>query len=199
MYKSKPILFKPEMLKAILEGRKQITRRIAKTQHNPYGKGDGLLWVKERTWWEHGKDFTNVAYYDGTLKSLKTKEVWKIPDWKPDNKDIWKSRSSMFMPKNVARLWLRIEQVRKERLQDISEADAIKEGILFYKDPTKTKRFRDYLANGKEYGHPDHDYATFSTAKESFASLWESINGKGSWKQNPFVWRIAFEPILCYC
>ena len=77
------------------------------------------------------------------------------PPWKP----------SIFMPRSASRITLKLTSVRVERLQDISEEDAIAEGIK-----------RGPL-----------------TAKAAFRELWESIKGHGSWDLNPWVWVLAFE------
>jgi hypothetical protein len=73
------------------------------------------------------------------------------------------------MPRWASRITLEIEAVRVERLQDISDHDAICEGIPDYPDFSLDS--------------PVHDYS----------ALWESINGRGSWDRNPWVWVIQFK------
>lgn len=91
-------------------------------------------------------------------------------NWKP----------SIFMPRWASRLTLRIVSVRVERLNKISEQDAIAEGIEV-----------------DSCGHairPDDD-VNWGGAVGAFCELWESINGQGSWEKNPYVWCISFEVI----
>ena len=77
------------------------------------------------------------------------------------------------MPRWASRITLEIVNVRVERLQDISEADAIAEGT-----PGGHGAIQGYGYNG--------------TPSEHYRSLWESINGPGSWDSNPWVWVVAF-------
>jgi len=122
----------------------------------------------------------------------------------------WKWKPSIFMPKEACRLFLKVTDVKVERLQDISESDAIAEGIeSFYNKLFKQTRYRDYY-DGKRR-HRDFDMYP-ETAKSvgfshyggnpwpdwkdpisSFCSLWQSINGKQSWEANPWVWVYKFE------
>ena len=93
------------------------------------------------------------------------------------------------MPKEAARIWLRVTDVRVERLQDITPKDAKNEGVgdLFYDD----------------IGYSDKDYGTevdpeYGVAKEQFAWLWDSTIKKAAldcygWDANPWVWVIEFE------
>ena len=85
------------------------------------------------------------------------------------------------MPKEACRIRLLVEDVRVERLQDMSEEDAIAEGI-------------EYMDNQfvEDYDEPLRIYCDYSdkesvllVAKSSYKTLWESINGKGSWEKNP--------------
>jgi hypothetical protein len=92
----------------------------------------------------------------------------------------WKP--SIFMPKNIAQLWDRITEIRVERLQDISEEDAIAEGLI--KFPYKAD-FAYTWKHGDNHG--------YGTAVGAYRSLWESINGPGSWELNPWVWVIKTE------
>jgi hypothetical protein len=93
----------------------------------------------------------------------------------------WK-RPAIFMPRAAVRIWLEVVSVRIERLQDISEADAIAEGI----EQSGNCNWRDYM---------DHPYNDFTSARRSYRSLWESINGKDDWASNPLVWAIEFKRI----
>jgi hypothetical protein len=94
-------------------------------------------------------------------------------------------RPSIFMPRWASRIALEIVQVRVERLQDISEQDAIAEGAMYH--------------DGGGIGHSGwrHDFKdVFSSAKASFCYLWDSINDKRfPWTSNPWVWVLAFRKV----
>lgn len=181
-----PILFSTPMVLAILEGRKTMTRRIVKLKpfnekhsrpksvpffdHStnsisifPYGKIGDILWVKE----------TFTEYFPGEFeyKAGFTDEPIK---WKP----------SIFMPKAAARIFLKITDIRVERLHDITEEDAKHEGLF-----EENKKWLNY------YRTPSaaNCISNFSNAKDSFQSLWNLINGTDSWHANPWVWVISFE------
>ena len=87
------------------------------------------------------------------------------------------------MPKEAARIWLKVTDVRVERLQDITEAEAILEGAT----------------NNIAFIHsPDNEYDHIHTAREHFIDIWNSTIKKGDldkygWDANPFVWVIEFE------
>lgn len=94
---------------------------------------------------------------------------------------------SIYMPKWAARIWEEVVSVRVERLQDITEEDAIAEGIepdvtglSLTEDGREVMNYYNYAKEGYRYVPPI----------ESYKSLWESINGPGSWDLNPWVWRI---------
>jgi hypothetical protein len=108
------------------------------------------------------------------------------------------------MPRKASRLTLEIVSVRVERLQDISEEDAMAEGVLPLPDdrsevefdkslcPTcgGTGLYTAFASNGGAM--PDTDCSDCDTFKKRYAILWESINGPGSWALNPYVWKIEF-------
>lgn len=208
MQKTKPILFSTTMVKAILEGRKTQTRRVIKPQPGkdtnvsfmpnppldwcgkwfpykweteegesiskrcPYGNIGDILWVRE-TW----------QYTDSSI-NIQPGYVYRAtdPDW--ESMEVWKWKPSIFMPKSAARIFLKITDVKVERLQNISEEDAIKEGV---KIDSEGYECWDYLKNF---------YGGFCFSPEqSFESLWQKINGTESWKSNPFVWVIEFKRI----
>jgi len=194
--KEKPILFSTPMVKAILEDRKNMTRRVFKNQmkkyagyrnqcaevldesreplsekefyevYSPYCKGD-ILWVRE-TW--------NYIPTVGHLHEPFAKYVYKAHDYiKVD----WQWRPSIFMPRKAARILLVVTDVRVERLHDITEEDAIHEGV------TCSTVCKDYCAPVEPLG----------TRKCAFHKLWNFLNGKREfgWDKNPWVWVIQFE------
>ena len=92
------------------------------------------------------------------------------------------------MPKKACRLFLKISNVRAERLKEISENDAIAEGIS-----RSGNLYFDYLRYVKEL--PREPFYRELNPKMSFMTLWCKINGVDSWESNPWVWVIDFERI----
>ena len=103
---------------------------------------------------------------------------------------------SIHMPKIAARLWLEITAIRVERLQDISEADASAEGVASVGvtdgKGNDSVRYQDYLQR-YDIDHPLHKWCY--SPKDSYKTLWESINGRVSWAENPYVWAITYKRI----
>ena len=88
------------------------------------------------------------------------------------------------MPKAYARIFLKVTNVRVERLQDISEEDAIAEGIIRVGDGWKDYSYKK-----------ENDAYRYRTPKQSYETLWNSINGKDAWEQNPYVFVYEFERV----
>lgn len=205
--KERPILFSGEMVRAILDGRKTQTRRLVKPQPTitfkdndiaiwddpktistrtwngsegfndfcPYGQVGDRLWVRET--WACLKPNSNETGNINSIHTIAYKATDKYPDgikWKP----------SIHMPRTASRITLEITGVRVERLQDISEEDAIAEGIEPSFMWTGVQRYKSYTSK-------THDL----TPILSFMSLWKSINGNDSWELNPYVWVIEFKQI----
>lgn len=204
----KQILFNTEMVRAILDGRKTCTRRVIKPQ--PYGKCTYPLGFvtdstekKEVGCFGFGIDeyggsiqYAKPSYQPGDI--LYVRETWKnapngyyyYEDWQRDDiADVTKWKPSIHMPKEAARIWLKVMDVRVERLQDITPKDAENEGVgnLFYED----------------IGYSEKNYGTevdpeYGIAKEQFSWLWDSTIKKSDldrygWEANPWVWIIKFE------
>lgn len=186
--REKPILFSTPMVKAILDDRKTQTRRVIKPQPGdhpdddgymssilnrcPYQVGD-ILYVRE-TWADlRGMGFGNDPRTDKPWNFAYKADI--KPGSESDRARIdfgVKWRPSIHMPKEAARLLLTVKGVKVERLQDITEEDALKEGCLLV-----------FL-----------DGAVVISAKGKFHALWDSINGKKHpWGSNPYVWAISFE------
>jgi hypothetical protein len=101
----------------------------------------------------------------------------------------WKRwRPSIHMPRWASRITLEIKSIRVERLQDISRDDALAEGIERWDDTASITPYRNYRK-----GEPGEMNLHCSTPERSFMTLWESINGPGSWDANPWVWVVHFE------
>jgi hypothetical protein len=229
----KPILFSGPMVRAILEGRKTMTRRFCDTwgEHlhngkklcdwdlssapyplqedhlpvrrwrgykepkvgdwvqdiqthvddhatfpirNPYGQLGDRLWVRETFALEVPGCDRGVSYRADHIDPSGDAGPLK---WKP----------SIFMPRWASRITLEITNVRVERLQDISEEDAIAEGV----EQLSASVWRNYFED-----------CALCSATHSFSSLWQSINGKNrpggewdAWESNCWVWAVRFHMI----
>lgn len=110
----------------------------------------------------------------------------------------WHKRLARFMPRTACRLRLTVTDVRVQRLQDISEEDAKAEGLkCLSKDGGQVWKWGIPDADG-EPGNDDHGWHwhEWSTSPaEAYRTLWESINGPGSWDANPWVWAYTFERV----
>ena len=101
----------------------------------------------------------------------------------------WYKRPSLFMPRDASRILLEVENNRIERLQDISEADAIAEGIYCYGEPAPG------LFLYKNYTVPESEDVGIIEAVSSYETLWQSINGPESWSNNDYVTATSFRRI----
>jgi len=139
----------------------------------PYGKVGDLLWVRE-SFYKHSQN-GNLFYYAADYVN---NEAWIHTSWK--------KKPSIHMPKAAARIWLQISDIKIERLKDISEQDAIAEGV---------ERIADGFKNYAKLPKLISTLQCFDTAYVSFLSLWESINGYESSELNPWVWVITFKRV----
>lgn len=204
----KPILFNTEMVRAILDGRKSCTRRLVKLQPDekhiyplgfvtdstekkevgcfgfgideyggsiqyvkpPYQPGD-ILYVRE-TW----SEWTDGYVY----------KAWNEPFPQAGQMPIMKWHPSIHMPKEAARIWLKVTGVRVEQLQDMKDEDCEKEGLEnFCKKCSALFSECDACLND-------------GGIKEDFKELWNSTIKKSDidtygWGANPWVWVIEFE------
>lgn len=205
--KERPILFSAPMVRAILDGRKTQTRRIVKNigvapgigevlkgsddtaewpDYCPHGKVGDRLWVRE-TWQGPILDDDEFEEYrrDGKERFINPHYcVYRATDQLDaidvdDNELKW--RPSIHMPRWASRILLEITNIRVERLNDISEEDAIAEGIKNYE-------------NGC-YGLDDPGSCMGVKPSIAYMRLWNHINGQGSWDLNPWVWCLTFRII----
>lgn len=200
----KPIIFGLESVDAILAGRKTQTRRVLKDRvltqppyffdhisydlgypaslghawagfryegqdadasalylKCPYGKPGGRLWVRE-AWCDISGDDDKLAVVRSECEGLE--------------REVFRWQSPIYMPRWAATLTLEITDVRVERLQDITAADCMAEGVI--KDPLTVKHRQD-IAIGR------------------YAEAWDSLNAKRGFpfESNPWVWVIEFKPV----
>ena len=177
-----PILFNGEMVRAILDGRKTVTRRVVKHPFEvhpngyitkprgnerlcpcepPYQPGD-ILYVRE-TWCKNA-DFEE--YYYAANRETGVCAPYGLK-WHP----------SIHMPNEAARIWLKVTDVRVERLQDMTGQDILREGVNCHV-------------------HPEAHYFD-GNQKMMFAELWDSTIKKTDmyrygWDANPWAWAIEF-------
>ena len=147
--------------------------------HIGYAVGD-RLWVKE-TW----APLDACTHNDPGTQALADNGFYRADDGTVGG-EISKWRPSIFMTRNRSRITLIVTDVRVQRLQDCSEADAVAEGI-----------WRDTIPDGlipggnTSFGFSGH--SGFSTAVSAYQCLWDHINGAGAWDANPWVVAVSFD------
>jgi len=147
---------------------------------NPYGKAGDRLYIKE------GVIVTAPAWTAITGKPDGTLLGYYMDGRRVEN--AWDKRlTAMFMAKRYARTWLEITDVRVQRVQEISEEDAIAEGI-------QRQALPDLKGNHFHWGDKTKDRC--KTAVEASRGLWDSINGKKHlWSSNPYVWCLTYRRV----
>jgi hypothetical protein len=169
----------------------------------PYGNPQGTptrYYPKERVWVTHIDDndinqITARILYSAEGIYRESREVVLTLDdyYRLVSRRDWRKPSSpMFMLRSFARTWLPGVRTWPERLGEMSEADALAEGIEL--DPEMMPfGYRDeFIGNPcwRDYLNGGHDL----TPVQSYASLWDSINGRGAWNPEQWVWAIEFQP-----
>lgn len=211
MPNERPILFSAPMVRAILEGRKTQTRRICKPAFDGFNwaasvhpDGAATGWI---AWWPKAVEAEETAKrYPGAEgfpcpwgwigDRLWVKETFRQAsgawgehqrgaplEYRADSDDMssipW--RSPLYMPRWASRIRLEIMEIRCEQLEDISDEDAIAEGI-----EGNGIMYRDYS--------PEGTGLCTQTPRSSYCGLWDSLNGKRfPWTSNPWVWVIIFQ------
>jgi hypothetical protein len=197
----KPILFNTKMVRAILDGRKDATRRIVKgfipddavwgyTAFTP----KGYISCRGTFADGYGEKFFKLPCESGDI--LYVRETWKeapkgyyyYEDWqRNDIADITKWKPSIHMPKEAARIWLKVTNVRVERLQEITDEQAKREGIQYDECPT-----------GFTWKQETDMHNCYTTPIGAMQALWNSTIKKSDidrygWDANSYVWVIEFE------
>lgn len=174
--KERPIIFTGEIVRAILEGRKTQTRRVKKEGclSCKYGKIGDRLWVRETVGFHRDFDASKTELGIGLRAYKATQSDTECPEslikkWIP----------AIFMPRWASRITLEITDVRVQRVQDISEADAKAEGA-------ECLNVGMFNQEGPGY-----------TYRVIYKELWDAINKKRGvyWQINPWVWAITFKRV----
>jgi len=217
------MLFSAPMIRALLAGTKSQTRRVVKdtglyaidaaihgpevatrelqalATRCPYGQPGDQLWVREA--------FSGSSAYERHGYPLREwgNKIWYWADGNPKRGDWTKPRPSIHMPRHLSRITLEVTGVRVERLQAISEADALAEGCHGPEDDIASN-LPDcpqcggvglYTAFSPATGGalPDTDCRMCDTSAKRYRLLWDQINGAGAWDLNPFVWAVSFRVV----
>ena len=151
----------------------------------PYGLRGYRLWVRESFW---GCDMPGY----GDTPCVVYDDEWKGKEYQPAEARPWARKfgriPSIHMPREASRILLEIVSVHVERLNDISEADALAEGIDADELAERQDSY-DIVCKGAEASGR-------ATEQSMFRELWESINGAGSWDANPWVWVVEFKRVI---
>lgn len=229
--KERPILFTAPMVRALLCGRKKVTRRVVRHQPDasvtdaiprrtfphgpatidwcwrpvhghlngvptagwdfkcPYGKPGDRLWVREA--WAADAQLDEVAPRDLSRgEPIRYPADGAVRQTGCSMITQGKRRPSIHMPRWTSRILLEITDVRVERLQDISEAQALAEGIIgvaFRPDDGWP------ICTGYMVGPDDGKTPLQTTAAKAFSGLWDSVGG--DWDANPWVWVVEFRQV----
>jgi len=202
--KERPILFSAPMVRAILDGQKTRTRRVIKNQRLgsgyqksfsayeveknsngdkafgfddedetwicPYGQPGDRLWVRET--WKGLPAYDDDFEYRADWSAEEEARYAKVLPWKP----------SIHMPRRASRITLEITGIRVELLNTISNTEILREGI-------RSESCNICVHTGGS--GCEHCFSIINP----FKKLWESINGPGSWAENPWVWVIEFKMV----
>jgi hypothetical protein len=194
--KERPILFSTPMVRAILEGRKSVTRRALKPQPRmspdaasaparaltrpcPYGTPGDRLWVKETFWaygqWRSAHDFAGALRWSFDDRTQAAGLDYRYDAHDPSlllhqrqaGLETWWKRPALFMPRVASRLVLEISHIGVGRARDVDDAQILAEGV-----------------NPGAHGS--------NTLQQAWEALWTTINGLESWEANPWVWEVGF-------
>lgn len=216
----KGMIMGSESVRAILEGRKTQIRRVVKPQ--PLEGSRWVGWLLDSTGREDDKRIGSACWRcDSIGRDLYVKPRYKVGEivyvkegWKiAENVTIdgvapvlyesetppkvmeyiknWKSPFSM--PEQASRIHLEITEIKAQRVQDITEEEAMAEGIEKPIEERCMLAYRDYSIKEED----NEGYNWFRTAKESYASLWDSINAKKGfpWGVSPWVFAYTFKVV----
>lgn len=202
----RPILFSGAMIRALLAGTKTQTRRVIKPRgrvslfdgqwsdsyvldpgNQSWRDQDVLIKIGYRLWVREAFSYSWAVKDDPEARHLLP--VWYWADGNVAGFDCGKPKPSIHMPRWASRLTLTVTDVRVQRLQDISERDALAEGIAIDPDMPAVVH-RCWVDMNPSTG--GEDWITGYDGRDVYRQLWHEINGAGSWEANPWVAAYTF-------
>lgn len=212
------------LTQAVLEGRKMQTRRIVPARIINYADTTCFLTFDKKPLSEEQKDYKCYETCDGDFIDIRDLAAYRVGEEVAvaqsyntiiqeifDKGGEFKDSCSIFMSKGLNNKMfvhshrmphrISITNIRVERLQDISDEDCLKEGIMEWnpKDETKDIVINDLLEYNKRNGHFPFQipncWNVYDTPRAAFSDLIDKICGKGTWHSNPYVFVYDFELI----
>jgi hypothetical protein len=194
--KSTGLIFSSSMVKALLAGTKTQTRRVIR---NVPDDTIEILPVPDKRWRPYDRQFLSTGHGFRCPYGVAGDQIWVRETWQNDPAGKWGTcyrasghnqlckfhghlwRPSIFMPRWASRITLELTRVRVEKLQSISEEDAVAEGCVggMGQATIKSERFGCCMPG----------------AVYQYAVLWDSLHGEGNWAENPWVWVLEFRKL----
>ena len=204
----RPIIFSAPMVRALLDGRKSMTRRILKPQPKmlnggfPLNNGRGSYstdagWTRysysvgDRLWCREAFSYGWPVEGNHQLPECNQEHAitYRADGNHPFGGGKWKS--PIHMPRWASRLTLTVTEVRVQRLQEISEADVVAEGCQL------DQYYHDTTADGSNPHMVKIDAGRWQSPRAWYHQLWNSLHGPGAWDANPWVVAISFKTHKC--
>lgn len=181
------------LTQAVLDGRKTMTRRVVPE----WVERDAMVYAEGKSEYTRVKFeyiLKHSPYKVGEIVAIQQayRDALKKYQWEDEYFEEMYEKSAgwtnkMFVKTEYMPHHIRITDIRVERLQDISDEDCLREGVLAELDP---------LENGKpayDYYFDGHGRCWYNTPLKAFAALIDKVSGRGTWDSNPLVWVYSFE------
>lgn len=190
----KPILFNTDMVQAILDDRKTVTRRLIKAKGKRYENESVDDWCVR---WGHKSPYSVGDYLyvrESFMQTSHKRRIYKA-DYSLKELEFFKESGmkwtpSIHMPSTASRIYLEVTDVYAQELQDITEEQALKEGVF--------KNSNGNYSYQREWDIHGHDKEWTESARDCFLwGCWNSTLDKKSykfhnWQTNPYVWVVEF-------
>lgn len=201
----KKIMFEDSLTQAVLDYYKTNTRRLCKEQYWSYSdivNAQNGIFHFERPRYKVG-EVVAIAQSYKNIAEHSAKTAYDVAKWMYDN-NITKYMAGwlnkMFVRADLMPHHIQITDIKVERLQDISDEDCLKEGVVrnVHRIPTDAEQYitKYYpCQHSKDCAKQVGWGRVYDTPREAFAVLINKISGKGTWESNPFVWVYEFKLI----
>lgn len=188
-----PIIFSGAMVRALLDGRKTMTRRLASSSWARVAPGD-RLWVREAAAWINNEEYNDQSYWEYRADTNGRCFAGQWPAEERDNQERPRWKPSIHMPRLASRITLLVSATRVESLCDMPPDDAIAEGMKGITKDGKMVKYglpdRDGWPGEDDYGWPWDQWRI--SPVDAFEHLWCKLHGEGAWGANPKVVALTF-------